>query len=230
VGTAAAASALSKADVRTPVVFLAINYDPVRAGVVKSFARPGGNATGVYLQHEAVAPKRLDVLREVLPRARRFAVLSDQHTLSQLEAIRLAASKTDLALTVVPAEGDLVDLAAAVERAKTAKVEGVVVLGSPIFAQRYRELADLLLKRRLPGIGSTAAADGGLLFAYGSDNMKAAMRTAELAARVLKGAKPAETPVEQADEFELVINVKTAKALGIKLPYALLARASRVIQ
>lgn len=230
VGTQPAVDALRETGVRAPIVFLAVNYDPVRARIVSSLRKPGGSATGVYLQHEMVAAKRIDILRELLPSAKRFAVFGDRDTKEQLEAVRQAAANTGLALSVIEFDTAPYDLPSSFESAKKSGSEGVVLLGSPALAARETELGNLLAKHQLPGIGSTGAAEAGALFSYNADNVKVAARTADIAVRILQGAKPADLPVEQADEFEFIVNLRAARALGLKIPFTLLARATRVIE
>jgi len=229
-GTVSAAAALLDAQIRAPVVFLAVNYDPIRAGVVKSLRRPGGNATGVYLQQEAIAAKRLDLMREVLPKTRRLAVLTDRNTKEQLVATKNAAAAAGIELEVGEFDQRPYDFAPLFDRANASRVDAVTVLGSPIFAESYRELGTLLAKAKLPGIGSTGTADAGFLVSYNADPIKAAHRTAAMADRILKGANPADMPVELADEFEMVVNLRTAKALNLKIPYSVLARATRIVE
>lgn len=229
-GTASAASALREARIKAPIVFLAINYDPVRAGIVSSLRRPGGNATGVYLQQEAIAAKRFEIMREIMPGARRFAVLTDRNTKEQLDAIRTASSGSGITLEVGEFDRPPFDFGPVFEKAKRNRVDAVTVLGSPAFAERWADLGGIMTNNKFPGIGSSGSADAGFLVAYNADPRKAAQRAADMAARILKGANPSETPVELADEFELVVNLKTAKSLNLKIPYSVLARATRVIE
>ncbi len=228
-GTASAASALREAQVKGPIVFLAVNYDPVRGGVVSSLRRPGGNTTGVYLQLEAIATKHLEILRDIFPGERRFAVLTDRNTKEQLDAVKIAASVSGISLEIGEFDAPSFHFGAFFERAKRSGAAAIQVLGSPAFAEKSAELGLALMKSKFPAIGFNGTANA-VLVVYAADPVKVAQRTADMAARILKGASPAETPVELADEFDFVVNLKTAKSLDVKVPYSVLARATRIIE
>jgi putative tryptophan/tyrosine transport system substrate-binding protein len=231
IGAELSVRALQAARAPMPVVFLAIEYEPLEKGIIKSLARPEGNMTGLYLPQNQMGAKRLQIMHEALPAARRFLVFADATSKGQLVAIRDAAEAAGLQLTVVEFSGLPYDFAGAFEAGKKAKVEGFVGLSSGVFAAGEKPIAALLLKHRLPGIGSTLRmSDAGYLLGFNADVIKVTRRVAEISARILKGAKPADIPVEQADEFELAINAKTARALGIKIPESVLARATRIVQ
>jgi len=134
-------------------------------------------------------------------------------------------------MTLVEFSNPPYDFAPAFAAARKARADGMVVLNSPVFFPRNGELAALQIKHRLPAIaGRTPSVEAGYLFGLAEDPVKTTRRAAQIAVRILKGAKPADIPVEQADEFELAINVKTAKALGLKIPESVLARATRIVQ
>lgn len=229
-GSLGAARALRDARPAIPVIFIAVDFDPLAQGFVASLRIPGGNMTGVYLRQGAVAAKRLEIARETLPGAKRFLVLADEHTQEQLDAVRKAAEAASVTLTVVEFRKQPYDLAAAFETGLRAGVEALIGLGSPVFAANLGKVSVFLARHRLPAIGSAYAAEAGFLLSYSADHVKAGRRAADLGVRILKGAKPADTPVEQTDEFELVINLKTARALGVKIPHAVLTRAARAIE
>jgi putative ABC transport system substrate-binding protein len=212
------------------VIFIAVDFDPLAQGFVASLRSPGGNMTGVYLRQGAVAAKRLEIAQETLPGAKRFLVLADEYTQEQLDAVRRAAETARVTLTVVEFRKQPYDFAAAFETGRHAGVEAVIGLGSPVFAANLSKVSEFLARHRLPAIGSWYAAEAGFLLSYSGDHVKAGRRAADLGVRVLKGAKPPDTPVEQVDEFELVVNLKTARALGVKIPHAVLTRATRAIE
>jgi len=213
-----------------PVVFLAIDYDPLEKRVVTSLSRPDSNITGVYVPQGALAAKRLEIMREVVPTARRFLVLADVFSKDQLEAVRRTANAAGVQLTIVEFSKQPYDFAGAFETGRKADAQALIGLASGVFATNLATISTLLAKHRLPSAGTSAAmAAGGFLLSYGPDVPKTTRRVAEIGARILKGAKPADIPVEQADEFELVIDARIARALGVKIPESVLARATRII-
>jgi len=230
IGPEAAVRALREARAPMPVVFLAIEYDPLESGVVKSLGRPESNMTGVYLPQTAMAAKRLEIMREVVPSAQRFLVLVDATSKGQLSALRKAAAVARVQLTVIEFTNPPYDYAAAFEAGRKANVQAFIGLSTGVFAATEGQIAALLAQHRLAGIGSTLRmGQVGYLLAYTVDTSKAGRRAAEMGVRILKGAKVADIPVEQADEFVLVVNAKTAKAFGIKIPESVLARATRIV-
>jgi len=230
IGPEAPVRALREARAPMPVVFLAIEYDPLESGVVKSLGRPESNMTGVYLPQTAMAAKRLEIMREVVPSAQRFLVLVDATSKGQLSALRKAAAVARVQLTVIEFTNPPYDYAAAFEAGRKANVQAFIGLSTGVFAATERQIAALLAQHRLAGIGSTLRmGEVGYLLGYTVDTSKAGRRAAEMGVRILKGAKVADIPVEQADEFVLVVNAKTAKAFGIKIPESVLARATRIV-
>jgi putative ABC transport system substrate-binding protein len=229
VGSEPAVRSLRDVGARMPIVFLAADYDPVASGLVAGWSRPGGNITGVYLQILALVPKRMEILHEVTG-ANRLLVLADPFSQDQLGHLRRAADSRRIALSVVQFEKPPYDFESAFRAGRDERAQGLVLLSSHVFAANVSKLTDLASKHGLPTIGFVGSADAGGLLSYSVNNRIMAMRTAELGVRILKGAVPADTPIEQPDEFELVVNMKTANALGIKIPYSVLARATRLIQ
>ena len=214
-----------------PVVFLAVDADPVERNLVASLRNPGVNATGVYSPQSALVGKRLEVLRELMPGLRRLLVFSDFVTRSQLPAIRKAAEHTGTQLTVVEFSKQPYDFEGAFAAGRKAQVQALITLSSPVFSTERRAISVLLAKYRLPSIGAaTQLVEAGFLLSLNVDPAKLTRRAAELGVQILKGAKPTDIPVEQADEFELAINAKTAKALGVKIPESVLARATRIVE
>jgi len=230
IGPVYTARALQDARSQAPVVFLAIDYDPLEKRIITSLGRPGGNITGVYIPQAELAAKRMQIMREVVPAARRFLVFVDVYSMDQIGAVRKAAEAARVELTVIEFSKPPYDYPGAFEAGRKARVEALIGLASPVFGANTAALSALLLKYRLPGATSVVPyVEAGFLISYGADVRKVSRRVAEMGARILNGAKPADIPVEQADEFELAVNARTARALGVKLPESVLARATRII-
>lgn len=222
--------ALRDARTSIPVVFLAIDFDPLQSGIVTSLGRPGSNITGVYVPQGELAAKRLDILREVLPSAKRFLIFSDEFTRDQLATLRRRADSIRAQLVIAEFSRQPYDYAGAFDTARKEKAEALVGLASAVFAADGAKIGALLAEARLPSAGTSAAmAERGFMLSYGPDNSKITRRVAEIAVRILKGAKPAEIPVEQADEFTLVVNGPVASKLGLRIPESVMARATRII-
>lgn len=231
IGPEQAARAMRDVRSTIPVVILAIDYDPVEKGIIVNLRRPEANMTGVYLPAAALAVKRLEIAREVVPTARKLLVLADPYSRDQLDAVRKAAEKEGLTLTIVEFAKQPYDFASAFETGRRAGVEVLIGFSSPVFAINGVEISAFLAQHRLPGVGFfPRLAEEGFLMSYGADIVKAARRVADIGVRILKGARPVDIPLEQSDEYDLVVNLKTAKALGVKIPYSVLARATRVIE
>ena len=225
-----AAQAAKKATQSIPIV-LASAGDPVATGLVASLARPGGNVTGFTNLAAELSGKRLELLREMIPGLTRVELLihgTDPLDKAFVEQTRTAAAQsgTQLRVTAVlrPA-----DLDAAIARMTKERVDAVIVPGNlPV---SFRQIIDLTVRHRLPTISLlTQFAEAGGLMSYGASVSDIRRRTASYVHKILNGAKPADLPVEQPTKFELVINIKTAKALGLTIPPSLLARADRVIE
>jgi putative ABC transport system substrate-binding protein len=225
-------TALLQATRSVPIVF-AQTVDPVGSGLVASLARPGGNVTGFTGFEFGMSGKWVELLKEIAPGVKRVAVLRDVGSSSgigQLGAIQSAASSFGLELSLVGMSD-----AGEIERAVTAFARaangGVIVTGSTP-AIIHRELITTLAARhRLPAVYSARYfVTGGGLISYGPDSIDPYRRAASYVDRILKGEKPADLPVQQATKFELFINLKTAKALGLTVPDSLLARADEVIE
>ena len=230
VGPEAAVRALHDARAPTPIVFLAVDYDPVEKGVVSSFRRPDRNTTGVYVPQAALVLKRMEILREIVPSARSFLVLADVFSRDQMGPVRSAAQNAGIRLVVHEFVSHPYDFRAAFDVGRQAAVQGMIGLASPVFPQRREEIVALLTKHRLPAVGSNPLqVEAGYLMTLAPDVRKTARRAAEIGVRILKGARPADIPVEQVDEFELAINARSARMLSIKIPESVLARATRII-
>lgn len=231
IGPEAAVKALQVARAPAPIVFYAIDYDPVAKGIVSSLGRPDRNSTGIFVPQNALVAKRFELLRELLPDARNFLVLSDVHSRDQVAPARAAAEASGVRMTLIEFLNPPYDFAAAFATARKERADGMVVLNSPVFFARGKELAALQLEHRLPAVGGRLPwVEAGFVSGLAEDSVKATRRAAQMALRIIKGAKPADIPVEQADEFELAINAKTAKALGVKVPESVLARATKIVQ
>ena len=227
-----AALAAKNATTTIPVVMLVVG-DPVRLGVVASLARPGGNITGLTSVWDELFPKQLELLKEVVPRVSRVAVLwnpaNPGHGLS-LKSIEVAARSLEIHLQLQKTRGpDEFDSAfAAMTRARAG---ALLVLADTMFNLHRTRIADLAVKARLPAMyGLRTHVEAGGLVAYGANLADLCRRGAIYVDKILKGAKPADLPVEQPTKFELVINLKTAKALRLTIPPSLLRRADAVIQ
>lgn len=225
-----AAVAARKATSTIPIVF-ATGTDPVGTGLVASLARPGGNVTGILSVVESLAPKLMQVLREVLPAAKRLGFLNDpDDPRARIDFAAAGPAASALGMTLVVSDvTSTAALSAAVARLVEQKVDAIVTSTSLIFNLRV-PLLELANARRLPVIGHRAElAEAGALLTYGaalSDQMRVAARLAD---RVLKGSSPSELPVEQPTKFELVVNLNAARALGVKIPQSIQLRADRII-
>ena len=215
-----------------PIVF-AIHADPVGLGHVASLARPGGNITGLSILLTDLVAKEPEILKEALPHAKRISVLWNPTTPSHqlaLNAVEVAGRKLGVQLYKVPVR-TVEDFDAAFLSMMQGRVDGFLVIGSPLFSAQRATLAKLALKQRLPGMfGLKEEAEAGGLMSYSADTLDLFRRAAFYIDRILKGEKPADLPVEQATQFYLVINLKTAKAIDLTIPDKLLARADEVIE
>jgi len=232
-GSVAAALAAKKATASIPVVF-EVGVDPVAAGLVRSMSRPGGNATGVTSQNTQVGPRRLQLLSELVPSARTFALLVNPANPKTAETLtddlQVTAHAQRVQLQIVRAASDQ-DLPVVFENLARQKIGGLVIANDPFFVQRTRELATIALKNRVPAIHPSRdfVAAGGLI-SYGGKVEQSDRLAGLYTGRILQGDKPAQLPVLQASQLELHVNLKTAKALGITVPQSVLLRADGVIE
>jgi putative tryptophan/tyrosine transport system substrate-binding protein len=224
----------AKAAIATiPIVFI-VNEDPVRLGLVASLARPGGNLTGINILTAEVTAKRLDLLRELMPSATRVGVLVNPvnatNTETTLREMAAAARTTGLQVKVLNASTSR-EIEAAFASLLHERPDALFVGAEPYFYSRRVQLAVLAASHRLPAIYSQRdfVVAGGLM-SYGTNIADAFRQIGVYAGRILKGTKPADLPVVQASKFELVINLPTARALGLEVPPMLLARADEVIE
>jgi putative tryptophan/tyrosine transport system substrate-binding protein len=229
------ARAAKNATKTIPIVMTGTGADPVKAGLVESLARPGGNVTGITLLSRELGGKRLELFKEAVPKLTRVAVLYDptapDPSIEVKEDIPVAARA--LQLTIQPWEVRAADgfekVFAALNRQRP---DGLYVPGGGALMNANRKrIADFALNSQLPSMyGNREAADAGGLMYYGADQADSYRRIAYFVDRILKGAKPADLPVEQPTKFELVINLKTAKQIGLTIPPEVLARASKLIK
>jgi ABC-type uncharacterized transport system substrate-binding protein len=215
-----------------PIVGVDLESDPVARGWVAGLARPGGNFTGIFLDIPEMSGKQLQFLQEALPKLGRVAVVGDPRINElQFKAIETAARLVALTLHTLPITR-AADIPRAVGEAAAQRATALVALTSPLVFRERAHIAEHALKYRLATISPfvPAFAEAGGLLAYGPDFLHIYRRAAGYVDRILKGAKPAELPVQRPEKFELAVNLKTARALGLTLPAALIARADRVIE
>jgi putative ABC transport system substrate-binding protein len=225
--------AAKNATATIPIVMIAVS-DPVGAGLVTSLARPGTNVTGTSSMTAEVVGKQLELIRETLPQVTRVAALwnpaNPVFQAFQVKETEKAAQALSIRLQFLEARNRT-----EIERAFSVVVRdgirGVIILGDPVFISHRQKIADLATKRRLATIAGTREhVDSGAMMAYGPSFADMYRRTAYYVDRILKGAKPADLPVEQPTKFELLINLKTAKQIGLTIPPNVLARADQVIR
>ena len=214
-----------------PIVMLAINYDPIERGYVKSLARPGGNVTGVTFRQPELAGKQIEILKEAFPTRTRLAVLYDAESADQFNAAERAARAIHLQVLAVKLETPPYNFVQAFQTAAQGGAQMALVLSTQFFVAHRAEIAALAIQHRLPTmfIFKHYVAAGGLM-SYGVDYVPSFRRLAEAVAKILNGAQAADLPVEQVTNFELTLNLKTAKAIGVELPTSILLRANSVIE
>jgi putative ABC transport system substrate-binding protein len=228
-GGGEAARAAKQATATIPIV-MTTGSDPVKLGIVESLARPGGNVTGVSSISSDLMAKRVELLRELLPKVSRVAILWDETPQSGISVQELepTARRLGIGIHTVGVHGSN-DFARAFSEA--ARDRAVIVVASSFMFTERKRIADLALKHRLPtALGAREYVEAGGLFSYAVIFPAQFRRAAWYVDKILRGARPADLPVEQPTTFELVINLKTAKALGLTIPPSLLQRANQVIE
>jgi len=219
-----------------PIVMVGTGLDPVTAGLVESLARPGGNITGLTTEFAGeLVGKRLELLKEAVPKVVRVAVLYDPSIPGTTHEVKedLPVAARALRLTIRPWEvRDADGFEKVFARLSKERPDGLYVPGGGRVITAYRKrIADFALKSRLPSMYNLReAVDAGGLMSYGADLAESYGRVAYYVDRILKGAKPADLPIERPTKFELVINLKTAKQIGLTIPQSLLYRADKVIK
>ena len=224
-------SALATAGMR-PVVMVAIDYDPLARGYVRSLAQPGANLTGISFQQIELTEKRLQVVKEAFPAMQAIAVFWDEISADQWHAAENAAPRLGLRLAGVEFREQPYDYERALAQLPLEHRRVLMVLTSPVFAVPDRaRLPDFALRHRMASIFSLRQyVDVGGLMSYGASFTAMYRRAAEYVDRIARGTRPADLPVEQPTKFELIANLKTARALGLTIPPSLLARADEVIE
>ena len=230
VQSSAAISAAQKATTTIPIVMTSAG-DPVRSGFVKSLARPGGNITGLSIMSGDTGAKLLELLRSVVPKLSRVAMLTPSATYgAMLQSVQATAQKTGVKTLVAEASTPQ-EIENAFSMMVREKADAVIVGSPTTFAQQHRQIAELALKYRMPSMfQDRVTAENGGLISYGQKITDLYERSATYVDKILKGAKPGDLPVEQPVSFELVVNLKTAKALGLTIPQTILVRADEVIE
>ncbi len=227
-----AAQAAKHATSNIPIV-MAIVADPVGSGLVTNLAHPGSNLTGLSLMGVDLSAKRLQLLKEAFPKLTRVAVLWNPATPFHAKAVhdvKGAARELSIDLVLVAAKGPG-DFATALSTAKQARAQALYVVEDPVFTLHRKRLLDMTSKSRLPTIYSWRRfPDEGGFLSYGADLSDMFRLSAQYVDRIFKGAKPGDLPIEQPTKFELVVNLKTARAIGVTIPESILARADEVIQ
>jgi putative ABC transport system substrate-binding protein len=225
-----AAIAAKRATSTIPIV-MAIVGNPVETGIVSSLSRPGGNITGSSFFWADLVAKRLEIIKEVLPGLSRAAILMNPDNPAMPEMLRVVEPRAKaISVDLRPVNVRRLDeIDGALDLVK-AQVEAVNVIEDGLFLAHPKRIAELATSRRLPSIGFREYCEAGGLLAYGVDFPHIWRQAGVLVDKILKGAKPAELPVQQATLFEIVINLRTAKTLGITVPPTLLARANEVIE
>jgi putative ABC transport system substrate-binding protein len=214
-----------------PIVMVAINYDPIARGYIKSLAQPGGNVTGVFLRQNELAEKQVELLKQTFPSLHRIGILWDRFSIDQFAAADSRAKNLGLDVRGLQLENPPYDFDTAFQTLTADGAQMLQVLSSPFFAAQGRHIVELSVQRRLPSmfVFRGYVQEGGLM-SYGADIVEMYRQAAAHVAKILRGAKPSELPVEQPNKFELVVNLATAKAIGIEMPTAVLLRADEVIE
>jgi ABC-type uncharacterized transport system substrate-binding protein len=227
---ASVARAVTQVTSAIPVVIVVHEADPTALRMIEDFGHPGGNLTGVYARESELVGKRLELLKEALSGVTRVAVLWGPFSKFQLENLETAGRSLGLHLDSIEIDSKY-DFARAFKRAKRMRAEAAMVLLSPNFYVRRERIADAAMRARLPTMfqNDVMVRAGGLI-SYGTSFSDTWGRAAYFVDRILKGTKPSDLPVEQVSKFTLAINLKTARALGVKIPDSILLRADEVIR
>jgi len=229
-----AAIRVAKKATQTIPIVMVTNVDPVANGIVDSLARPGGNITGLATLSRELSGKRLELFKEAVPRISRVGVLGDVDapvSVLTFKEYEPAARALKIQLHSLEVRGPNPDLESAFQAAGKARANALVTIASPMLSRYRKQIADLAIKNRLPSTSDgTGYIEAGFLISYAADIPDQYRRAAVYVDKILKGAKPADLPVEQPTKFEFIINLKTAKEIGITIPPNVLARADKVIK
>jgi putative tryptophan/tyrosine transport system substrate-binding protein len=214
-----------------PIVMLAFDYDPIALGYVKGLARPTGNVTGIFLQQIELTTKRLQVVKEAFPDLRAATVLWDQISADQFQAAQSAAPALGVQLFGSELREEPYDYEKALEQAPSDYRGWLFVMTSPFLFRDRARVAQFALRHRAASVFAFREwVDAGGLLSYGPNIISMYRRAAEYVDRIARGAKPTDLPIEQPTKFEFVLNLKTAKAIGLEVPSSLLVRADEVIE
>jgi putative ABC transport system substrate-binding protein len=233
VGAQASIHAARQATKAIPIVMVS-SVDPVAAGIVDSLARPGGNITGIARLTRELGGKRLEILKEVVLEVSRVGILrlaDDPASAIAFKEYEAAATALKIQLQSLETQRPTPDFASAFQTALNGGARALIVIRNPLFSRHPKPIADLATKNRLPSMyeGADYVVVGGLM-SYSSNDAEQWRRAATYVDKILKGAKPGDIPIEQPTNFEFVINLKTAKQIGLTIPPNVLARADRVIK
>jgi len=214
-----------------PIVMIAVDYDPIALGYIKSLSRPGGNVTGLFLQQIDLAKKRLQLLRDAFPAVETATIFWDSSSEGQWKATSSVAADFGLRLASVELRDEPYDYESALAQAPPDYRSILIIPTSPVFYRDRQRVADFALRHKIASVfGLREWVDAGGLFSYGVDFPAIFRRAAEFVDRIAKGAKAADLPMEQPTKFELVLNLKTARAIGITISPTILVRADKVIE
>jgi ABC-type uncharacterized transport system substrate-binding protein len=223
----------AKKSTQTIPIIMVSSVDPVMAGIVDSLSRPGGNITGLS-QLRDLSAKRVELLRETLPKISRLAILWDPEGPGPKVAFKeyeAAARMFNLHVQSLEIRGPKPNIEGAFQAAKTRRADAVISVGNPLTGVHQQAIVEHARKNRIPLMGESGRIVGrGALMFYGSDTSDLYRRAATYVDKILKGTKPADLPVEQPTKFELIINLRTAKQIGLTIPPNVLARADKVIR
>jgi len=223
--------AAKRATTTIPIVMVAINFDPIAAGYIASLARSGASITGIFFRHLELTSKRLELFKEILPGVSRVAVLADSESTDQLREVKAASRSLGLKLQVQDLRNPPYDIQSAFLAVMQSRPQAVFVLESASIFRARTHIAQLAITNRLPtSFAFREYVEAGGLSDYGVNLADMFRGAAGYVDKILKGATPADLPVEQPTKFELVINLKTAKALRLTIPQSILQRADHVIQ
>ena len=230
-GTLPSVDAARRASSIVPIVMIAVDFDPLAAKLVSSLSRPGGNITGVFVRQIELTAKRMELLREIVPKARRIAILSDDFTVDQLKMAESTARSFGLRLQPIEFRKPPYDYVAAFGNVAKERSGAALVTVGPIFWRDRLRVTEVARQQRIPTMFPLPEfADVGGLIAYGANLDVTFASAAPYIDKILKGVKPADLPIEQPKSFELVVNMKSAKAIGVTIPRSVLLRADRVIE
>jgi putative ABC transport system substrate-binding protein len=216
-----------------PIIMIS-SVDPVATGYVETFARPGGNITGVAWLNRDISAKRIELLKELLPKLSRIAILWDVDGPGPAVAFKeynAAAEAFKLELRSLEVRGPTPDFVGALQKAKDANTDAVIVVGNPLMSQHMKRIFPLLTKQKMPSMTEEDRyVEGGGLMSYGASLSALYRLAAEYTVEVLKGAKPADLPVKLASKFDIFVNLKTAEQIGVVVPQRVLLQADKVIK